>query len=364
MPEAVVIGAGLTGLTAAHTLTRRGFDVTVYERDFAVGGHARSESMRGVPYEPHGAHIFHTSDSRVWGLVTSLVEMLPYRHRVLTEVEGESFSWPIQRDELERLDAWPRIQRELASLSTVIDPSNFESWCVSQMGETLYGLFIDGYTTKQWGRPGRELSYDLGPKRVELRWDGNRELFRDPHQGWPAKGYGALAEALAADTKIVLGQAVTLGDLPDIVAPGVPVIVTAALDDFCEQAHGPLDWRGVSLDAHWLPGVEFAQGAMVVNRPSLDVTYTRTIETKHVLGDSDLPGTVLMYEYPGAKAKHYPVPDAAGENRAAQQEYEATVRAYDRNPLIPAGRLARYTYINMDEAMRDGMVAAVCAEGR
>ena len=352
-----VIGAGLTGLTAAHVLTQRGVDVTVYEQDFAVGGHARSASMNGVPYEPHGAHIFHTSDEVIWRLVTSLVDMLPYRHRVLTDVHGEMFSWPIQHDELHRLDCYGRIQAELDALGG-IDSTNFETWCVSQMGETLYGLFIDGYTTKQWGRPGSDLAADLGPKRVELRYDGERALFRDPHQGWPADGYGALAEALAADTHVLLGQPVTLRDIPELIPPDVPVIVTAALDGFCGKAYGPLEWRGVSLVAQWLPGDGLAQDAMVVNRPSPDVSYTRTIETKHVLGYSTTRGTVLMYEYPGAPAKHYPVPDAGGDNRRAQQQYETMIAGYERNPLIPAGRLARYTYINMDQAMREGLTAA------
>ena len=362
--RAVVVGAGLTGLTAARFLHASGAAVTVYEQDFTLGGHARSETMHGVPYEPNGAHIFHTSDRSVWRMVTSLVRMLPYRHRVLTDVAGEMFSWPIQVDELHRLDAYSRIVKELDVRPSVIDSTNFETWCVSQMGETLYGLFIDGYTTKQWGRPGSMLAADLGPKRVELRTDGNRDLFRDPYQGWPALGYGALADALGQDVEIVLGQAVTLDSLPDVVAPGIPVVVTAPLDAFCDEVYGALEWRGVRLTAQWQPGTRFAQEAMVVNRPDPAVPYTRTIETKHVLGGNlQPPGTVLMHEYPGAPAKHYPVPDADGDNRRRQEEYESLLLHVDRNPLIPAGRLARYTYINMDQAMTEGVRAANRAYG-
>ena len=366
MPQvkrAVVIGAGLTGLTAAHLLSRNQVDVTVYERDFRVGGHARSESMGGIPYEPHGAHIFHTGDAPMWRLATSLVDMLPYRHRVLTELAGEMFSWPLQYDELERLDGWGTIRAELAKVGRV-DATNFETWCVSQMGATLYHLFIEGYTAKQWGRPGSELASSIGPKRVELRRDGVRDLFRDPFQGWPVGGYGALCEAMACpvagDVEIVMGETVTVADLGAVAAPGVPVIVTAALDDFFNGSHGPLQWRGVGLVARWMPKVAgFAQQAMVINRPSPDVAYTRTIESKWVLGpDTKTEGTMVMYEYPGAEAKHYPVPDVAGTSAQTQHAYEVELRDYERNPLIAAGRLARYTYINMDEAMRSGCAAA------
>lgn len=362
-----VIGAGLTGLTAAHALFYHGCDVTVYERSYRVGGHARSEWMRGVPYEPEGAHLFHTSDEQVWALINSLVEMIPYRHRVLTELRGEMFSWPLQYDELDRLDEWPKIKQELYEVQGMPPlGSNFETWCITQMGETLYGLFIDGYTTKQWGRPGRYLAASIGPKRVELRRDGNRELFTDPFQGWPRDGYGALAEALAAPVRVQLGVEVTAADLYDVIAPGVPVIVTAPLDGFFRNIYGPLEWRGVNTGAHWLPDVVgYAQPAMVVNRPSLDVPYTRTIESKWVLdGVTRVRGTVVMYEYPGAPAKHYPVPDPAGTNEWTQKLYENDANMFDRNPLIVAGRLARYTYINMDQAMREGLDAASAAAHR
>ena len=359
----MVVGAGLTGLTAAHTLARRGVDVTVYEQDYVVGGHARSETMRGIPYEPHGAHIFHTSDTEVWDLVTSLVAMLPYRHRVMTELVDEMFSWPLQISELHRLDLWPMIERELYDLPGAARRHELlETWCVSQMGPTLYDLFVGPYTEKQWGRSGCELAASLGPKRVELRTDGNRDLFRDPFQGWPAGGYGCLAEQLAAEFDVVMGQAVSVANLHDIVEPHVPVIVTSALDDFFLNRHGPLEWRGVELVGHWQPDVlSFAQPAMVVNRPSPDKSYTRTIETKWVLGEEaacSRTGTMVMYEYPGAPTKHYPVPDIEGINRKVQQLYEQELHRFERNPLIAAGRLARYTYIDMDQAMRSGLDAA------
>jgi UDP-galactopyranose mutase len=361
--KVVVVGAGLTGLAAAHALTHRGHTAVVHERSFQLGGHARSEWIRGVPYEPHGAHILHTHDAEVWKLVTSLVEVLPYRHRVMTEIHHELFAWPPQLAELERLDEWPAIESELAARPPEPDATNFETWCVSLMGETLYGLFIADYTAKQWGRPPHELSASIGPKRVELRTDGCLDLFKDPYQGWPAQGYGALAEALAGPTEVFFGEAITIDVIPEIAPPGTPVIVTSALDEFLADRFGPLEWRGVRLTSRWLPDWSgMALPAMVVNRPSLSVSHTRTIETKWVLGDAAPErGTMVMYEHPGAPAKHYPMPDAAGLNKRAQRRYLDALANYQRNPLIPAGRLANYTYINMDEAMRAGMNAAAQA---
>jgi UDP-galactopyranose mutase len=102
-----------------------------------------------------------------------------------------------------------------------------------------------------------------------------------------------------------------------------------------------------------------AQPAMVVNEPAPDVAWTRTVETKWALPElSDRPGTVVLREFPGARTKHYPVADAAGANRLRQEQLSRRLSDYRRNPLIPAGRLATYRYLNMDAAMRTGLEAA------
>ena len=364
-PPCLIVGAGLTGATAAHMLRKAGWNVAVVERSEVVGGHVRNSWMRGLPYEPNGAHIFHTDDEAVWRLASSLVDFEPYLHKVRTRVGDLEVSWPIQLDELAALPEWGTIQQELKHLPDERDSSNFETWCISLMGETLYRLFIEGYTTKQWGRPPSALSCQFAPKRVDLRTDGYLPLFRDPYQGWPRQGYGALVEALLADTPVILCEEVTQSNLASLVKPDVPVLLTCALDDFFDHAEGKLEWRGVHLVPHYLPDEMLAQNAMVVNEPDAAVEYTRTVETKWVFPEMHGQlGTVVAFEYPGAPAKHYPVLDAEGANEAMQARYSLRAETFERNPLVTAGRLANYTYINMDEAMRQGMDAAACVQQR
>lgn len=62
MTTVAIIGGGIAGLTAAHELRDRGFDVTVYERRDTLGGKARSyvsekEKIKGLPAE-HGFRFF------------------------------------------------------------------------------------------------------------------------------------------------------------------------------------------------------------------------------------------------------------------------------------------------------------------
>ncbi|MBB4923457.1 UDP-galactopyranose mutase [Kitasatospora kifunensis] len=331
----------------------------MYEQADVVGGHVRTEWLRGIPYEPHGAHIFHTDDSAVWNLVSKFTDFVPYQHRVTIRMRSHQLSWPLQRDELPQLEEWPQVERELSLLPPEPDTTNFETYCRSLMGQTLYDLCIRNYTMKQWGRDPDKLSASVAVNRVELRGDSYRGLFRDRHQGWPERGYADLVEALLEPAEIHLGQPITCTDLAEIARPGEPVVITSALDDFFNGELGPLEWRGVRLESEFIPGTKLAQASMVVNEPDLAVPWTRTIETKWALEKlHDVPRTIIMREYPGAAAKHYPVPDSAGRNKALQASYEAKLAAHTRNPLMAAGRLATYSYINMDQAVRQGLDAA------
>lgn len=356
--SAVVVGAGLTGAAAAWRLRKRGVRVRVYERAAVVGGHVRTEWHDGVPYEPNGAHIFHTCDRAIWALVTGLVPFVPYRHRVLINVCGELLSWPLQLDQLTALPEHDTITRELAARPARPRGDNFEQWCVSLLGPTLYAACVHGYTLKQWGTDPTLLAATIAAHRIELRDDGYLDLFRDPYQGWPRDGYVPLVDALLDGVEMHLGADVTLARISEITRPGEPVIVTSALDDFLGEPDR-LAWRGVRLEPQFLPQVTLAQPAMVINEPGPDVAWTRTIETKWARPDlHHRPGTIVMREFPGHDAKHYPVDDAAGANRKTQADLRARVEGWARNPVRPAGRLGTYGYINMDEAIRSGLSAA------
>jgi UDP-galactopyranose mutase len=352
-----VIGAGLSGATVAYLLRRADVPVEVIEAAPDWGGQLRTAEAAGVLYEPSGAHIFHTQDTEVWRLVTDLVPMRPYRHLVQTEVFGTVLSWPPQLAELRELPQWTAIARELAARPERPRDDNLETWCVDLMGETLYREFIEGYTRKQWGRDPRELAAVWAPRRIELRDDGYRYLFRDPYQGWPEGGYRRLVDALLRSVPVTLGQRVGVADWDDVCRGAAAVVVTCALDEFFDDALGPLPWRGVRLVHRYRPDVEHVLPCGVLNTPGLAHEHTRAIETKWMSGQVG-PGTVVSYEYPNAPARHYPVDDAPGANRELQRKYEALLAGLPGPPRSAAGRLATYTYIDMDQSMRQAMNVA------
>jgi UDP-galactopyranose mutase len=367
MTRALIVGAGLTGCTLAWRLAREDIDCVLAERDTVPGGLIRSEHMNGVLYEPHGSHIFHTEDEEVWELATSMTPFRPYRHRVDIVVEDKIFNWPILLSDIDAQSRSKEIKAELEARRDV-DPhsraaaANFEEWCLELMGPILYERYIKPYTEKQWGRPASTLSAQWAPRRVSVRWDNDPYLFPDPFQGWPAgpNGYTDLIDGLLDHERVTLrtGQDVTLDNLREHVERERAdlIILTCPLDVFAGVRFGPLDWRGIAVRSVHIPHVEYAQGAMVVNYPSLAFPFIRIHETKHASGQQ-CEGTVLGFEFTNAPTRYYPI--ELPENRALNDRYQGFLREQlEPSPTYFAGRLANYLYLDMDDCMRQALDTA------
>jgi UDP-galactopyranose mutase len=361
-----VVGAGWAGAVCARLLHDAGHRVEVFEKAAVVGGHSRVEILSGVIYEPNGAHIFHTSDQRVRDFVAGHGLERPYAHKVVTEAYLHDdddapvlLSWPPQLDELRELSMWPTVEAELADLPNEPRGANFEEHVISMMGPTLYKIFVRDYTIKQWGRDPVELSAVFAPKRVELRDDGYRRLFRDKWEFFAPEGVNSVIESILAPIPVSLGAEIRLDAVEDLAASFDRLVLTAALDDFVDRP-GTLAWRGIEMRSRYHPTDEpsaTVTPAYVVNRPSARVPYTRTVETKHASGQR-VAGTVVSEEYPGAPARHYPVHTVAGENEAANIALQAEITEACPIPVAFAGRLATYRYIDQDQAIADAMTTA------
>lgn len=355
--KALIVGSGLSGSTAAYVLSKNKWDVVVYEKEYRVGGHVKTASIGGVMYEEYAIHVNHTDNNEVIELIQEVGDWHEYRHVVKTIINDKVMSWPPQVSELKETDYWEKIEKELKLLPEKPDTSNFETYAISIMGKTIYELFIKEYTIKQWGTTPDKLSSEFAPKRIDLRYDKNFELFKDKWQAFPTNGWTSIIDNMLTKypVKIIMGKNITYKDV-DFEAYD-SVILTCPLDEFLGVEELP--WRGVRVEHEFIPnklGVKLE--AAQVNNPSINIPYTRQTETKWKSNQNkDILGTVVTTEYPGAPFKHYPVYDIKGLNKKYANELKKTI-SNKHNNVIFAGRLANYVYINTDQAVIQGINAA------
>jgi len=356
MKKALIIGSGLCGSTAARVLAENNWKVEIHEMEYYVGGHVRTSEYNGILYEQNGIHVNHTNNDTVINFIQRFSKWISYVHYIQTETQEGLFSWPLQISEIAKMSEWEIIKKEISLLPKVPDPTNFETYATSIMGQTLYNTFVLPYTIKQWKMDPKNLSSSIAPKRIGLRYDGNLPIFLDKWQGWPEGGWTKLVENILNhdNINILMGIQDTEKTIPwnkyDC------VIVTAPLDDFLDSEQ--LEWRGVRVEHSYIPGKEgFYLSAGQINYPGLDKEYTRRTETKHMSGQKDLNGTIVTYEYPDITKKHYPVYDVKGINKMKSDKLKKSLLEKYPNAII-AGRLANYVYINTDQAIMQGINAA------
>src|SRR5699024_2855678 len=82
--DLIVVGSGFFGLTVAErAASELGKRVLVLERRHHIGGNAYSEPEpeTGIEIHKYGAHLFHTSNERVWEYVNRFTDFTGYQHR-------------------------------------------------------------------------------------------------------------------------------------------------------------------------------------------------------------------------------------------------------------------------------------------
>ncbi len=357
----LIVGAGLFGATFAYRARRMGKRCLVIDRRAHTGGNVYCESVQGINVHKYGAHIFHTSDKRVWDFVTSLVEFNRYTNSPVANWHGELYNLPFNMNTFYRMwgvttpaEAAAKLAEQRAEAEQamraagIAEPRNLEEQALLLIGRDIYERLIKGYTEKQWGRPCSELpAFIIRRLPVRLTFDNN--YFNDAYQGIPVGGYNRLIDALLEGADIVTGVDY-FDNREHWNAQAERIVFTGAIDRWFDYCHGRLQYRTVRFEQETL-AVSNYQGNAVVNYTAADVPYTRIIEHKHfeMFGAEvdRCPVTVISREYstewqPGMEP-YYPINDE--RNNAMAEKYRA-MAAEEKN-VIFGGRLAEYRYYDM-----------------
>jgi UDP-galactopyranose mutase len=359
--DLVVVGSGFFGLTIAERCaTDLGLRVLILERRHHIGGNAYSEREpeTGIEVHRYGAHLFHTSNARVWEYVNRFTAFTGYQHRVFTIYKGRVYPMPINLGTIcEYFGAAmsPAEARALvAEQSAEVDSesaANLEQKAVSLIGRPLYEAFIRGYTAKQWQTDPVDLPAEI-IARLPVRYTFNNRYFSDTYEGLPVDGYTAWLERMADHPNIEVRLSADFASYrPDLLG-NVPVVYTGPIDAYFGYQAGDLGWRTLDFQTEVLQTGDF-QGTPVMNYADADVPFTRILEFRHFHPERDYPEdkTVIMREYSRFADRHdepyYPINTATDRSRLLAYREMA-----DREPgVFFGGRLGTYKYLDMHMAI-------------
>jgi UDP-galactopyranose mutase len=363
--DVVVVGSGFFGLTVAERVAAEtGRRVVVLERRAHLGGNAWSETepATGIEVHRYGAHLFHTSNRRVWEYVNRFTGFTSYRHRVRSVSKGQVYPLPINLGTICQYfgrHLSPDQARELvAEQAAEVDlgrATNLEEKAVSLIGRPLYEAFIRGYTEKQWQTDPRELPAEV-ITRLPVRYTFDDRYFSDDFEGLPVDGYAAWLLRMADHPRIDVVLDVDFFDVWRLVPAGIPIVYTGALDRFYDHAEGRLGWRTLDFEQEVLPIGDF-QGTAVMNYADPDVPWTRIHEFRHFHPERPYPSdrTVVVREFSRragpADEPYYPVNTPS--DRALLARYRD--RAAAEPDVLFGGRLGTYQYLDMHMAIASAL---------
>jgi UDP-galactopyranose mutase len=360
--DLVVVGSGFFGLTIAERCARDlGLRVLVLERRDHIGGNAYSEPepQTGIEIHRYGAHLFHTSNAKVWEYASQFTAFTGYQHRVFTIYKGRVYPLPINLAtmcEYFGTALTPDQARALiAQQAAEVEPgraANLEQKAISLIGRPLYEAFYRGYTYKQWQTDPAELPAEI-ITRLPVRYTFNNRYFSDTFEGLPVDGYTAWLQRMADHPNIEVRLGSDFFGLRADLAGNVPVVYTGPLDAYFDYAEGVLGWRTLDFDLEVVETGDF-QGTPVMNYADEDVPYTRIHEFRHFYPERDWypdDRTVIMREYSRLAGRgdepYYPINTA--DDRARLLAYRQMA---EREPgVLFGGRLGTYKYLDMHMAI-------------
>lgn len=364
--DLVVVGSGFYGLTIAErAASELGARVLVVERRSHIGGNAYSEPdpATGIEVHRYGAHLFHTSNERVWEYANRFTSFTDYRHRVFTRHRGEVYPLPVNLGTINQFFRAALTPTEARSLIVeqadevdVETAANLEDKAIGLIGRPLYEAFIREYTAKQWQTDPRDLPVDI-ITRLPVRYTYDSRYFNDRFEGLPVNGYTAWVERMAATDGIDVELGVDyLLDRERFA--GTPTVFTGPIDAFFDHADGRLGWRTLDFEWEVLPTGDH-QGTSVMNYADADVAFTRVHEFRHFHPEREYPEdrTVIAREFSRFAVEgdepYYPVNTPA--------DREMLLRYRERAAAVPhvhfGGRLGTYQYLDMHMAIASALTA-------
>jgi len=224
-----ILGAGPCGLTAAWELAKQSVDVTVVEKDDAVGGLCKTVRRNGYQFDL-GGHRFISKDARLVEDIRALMGggLLTRNRKSVIRFRDRQYDYPLNlRSIAAGSSPWMNVKFAagyLASAGGLTRPRSadgtFDNWTEKRFGRPISDVFFRPYTEKLWGVSADKLSSDWAAQRIPqldaknvlmkaLGLSGKKTRSFAPIYLYPKGGIGAIFESMAGDVTRLGGKIVT-----------------------------------------------------------------------------------------------------------------------------------------------------------
>ena len=349
----LIVGAGLFGAVFAYEATKKGKKCLVIDKRDHIAGNIYTKETENINVHQYGAHIFHTSDRKIWDYVNSFADFNNYINSPVAVYKDELYNLPFNMNTFSKMwniktpsEAKAIIEKQIEELN-ITEPQNLEEQALSLVGTDVYEKLIKGYTEKQWGRDCKELPAFI-IKRLPLRFTYDNNYFNDRYQGIPIGGYTKIVEKMLEGSDVLLDTDY-FEFIKDNEGIADKVLFTGMIDEYYDFCYGHLEYRTVRFETEVIDCDNY-QGNAVVNYTDREVPYTRIIEHKHFeFGKQEK--TIISREYstewePGMEP-YYPVNNE--RNNDLFEKYKALADKEEK--VIFGGRLGNYKYYDMDKVI-------------
>ena len=349
----LIVGAGLFGAVFAYEATKKGKKCLVIDKRDHIAGNIYTKETENINVHQYGAHIFHTSDRKIWDYVNSFADFNNYINSPVAVYKDELYNLPFNMNTFSKMwniktpsEAKAIIEKQIEELN-ITEPQNLEEQALSLVGTDVYEKLIKGYTEKQWGRDCKELPAFI-IKRLPLRFTYDNNYFNDRYQGIPIGGYTKIVEKMLEGSDVLLDTDY-FEFIKDNEGIADKVLFTGMIDEYFDYCYGELEYRSLRFETEELEQENY-QGNAVVNYTEYEIPYTRIIEHKHFeFGKQEK--TVISREYSSewkvGMEPYYPVNNE--QNNKLFEEYRKL--ADQEKNVIFGGRLGNYKYYDMDKVI-------------
>lgn len=371
--DAVVVGSGFAGATAANILASNGYKVLVVERRHHIGGQMYEyRAKNGMLIHKYGPHIFHTNDEMVYEYLKQFMRLdTSFVHKVTAYINGQYVDLPFNANTAHILNDVLRLEyNKLRNSQTLRPEVKYSELCNDApiLSRYIYDTFLKNYSQKQWGHffPTKLDAKVLD--RVPIRLNSDNRYFTDKYQGLPEFGYtDCIMKMLDHDNINVM----TNCDFNSIARVTETDKTLYVLDS---KFDGPIFYSGTSECIMQLIDVEMRHlpyrsltfdfihssnklPSAVVNYPN-NYDRTRTTDFSHFNFDVKSTDTVLCNEISidgnGKNDFYYPIP--SDETIRQYQQNVVYIKSYPAfKNIFFIGRAGLYRYMNMDMTVHTTM---------